>query len=879
MLYVEVEDQPYIHQIKTSFVILLVMALPIPNYTMVGTWYNVLVISWTCLSIVIVSDAASESSPLDIEAQALIESEWWSDYTNHVPSRCQWPGITCNNAGSITNISLPAEVQLGNKFWRFNFSCFPNLVHINLASHGIAGSIPHGLGTLSKLTHLDLSSNDIEGPIPLNIWNLSNLVTLNLSRNKLNGSIPPSVGQLTKLNSMFLDSNLIVGYVPLELGRLRNLTQLSLSYNCFIGPIPVEIGLLKKLKYLCLSMNKLNGSIPLEIGELNNLLILDLSTNNLTGEVASVLDKLTNLTELNLSNNEISGMLPIDTTQLSQLKYLNISDNKIFGSIPQGIGKLSKLLVLDLSGNMLSGEIPASLANCSNLQVLALSHNNITGTIPSHVGDLATLALIDLSHNSIIGEIPHQLGNVKYIRTLDLSYNELSGSIPNSLALLRKINLSHNSLEDEIPDDLQDSFPPDAFSGNEYLCGNNTPFRSCYSPSRTNNIFWTHMKIFLPLTAFLALICFVYVLLCWCKVGSCNCKSEAEETKNGDMFSIWNYDGKIAYKDIIKATEGFDIKYCIGAGGCGSVYKAQLPRGRVVALKKLHILEANQSAIQKIFKNEVRMLTKIRHRNILKLYGFCLHNRCMFLVLEYMERGSLYCVLHNDIEAKELGWTKRVNIVKGIAHSLSYLHYDCKPAIIHRDVTTKNVLLNIRMEACLSDFGIARLLNSSSSNRTLLAGTYGYIAPGEVLLYDGCFSFPYSQKGVFFLTRLVLLFDAELAYCDCVTEKCDVFSFGVVALEIVMGKHPGELVSSLTSESTQEILLKDILDPRLISTINQQSAQSLVLIATLAFACLHSQPKFRPTMQVVCDILVTGKPRLTKPFEEISLRQIVDREL
>lgn len=128
------------------------------------------------------------------------------------------------------------------------------------------------------------------------------------------------------------------------------------------------------------------------------------------------------------------------------------------------------------------------------------------------------------------------------------------------------------------------------------------------------------------------------------------------------------------------------------------------------------------------------MLTKIRHRNIVKLYEFCLHNRCMFLLLEYMERGSLYCILRDDIEAVELDWTKRVNIVKGIAHSLSYLHHDCKPAIIHRDVTTKNVLLNLEMKACLSDFGIARLLKSGSFNRTVLAGTYGYIAPGKLLV-------------------------------------------------------------------------------------------------------------------------------------------------
>ncbi|XP_061367114.1 probable leucine-rich repeat receptor-like protein kinase At1g35710 [Gastrolobium bilobum] len=815
--------------------ILFVMAMPIPKNMVVGALCSMLVISWTSFCIAIVFDAAFELSPLDLEAQALIESGWWSDFTNYVPSHCQWPGIACNSAGSITNISLPAETQLGDKFRRFNFSSFPNLVHLNLAAHGITGSIPNELGTLSKLAHLDLSSNDIQGHIPSNIWNLRNLVILNLASNRLSGSIPPSVGQLTKLTYLFLDTNLISGPIPPELGKLKNLIQLGLNNNGFVGPIPAEIGLLNNLKYLSLSVNNLNGTIPLEIGNLNNLAYLDLNTNNLTGEILSVLHNLTNLTELNLSNNEISGLVPREFTQLTQLEYLKISENKIFGALPPEIGKLSKLLVLDLSRNMLTGEIPVSLSTCTKLQVLTLSHNKLTGSIPSQIGDIVTLASIDLSHNLIKGEIPYQLGNVKYIRVLDLSCNELTGKIPSSLVLLRSVNLSYNSLEGEIPFGVQDSYAPDAFICNECLSSRSTPFPTCDSSS--SNRVKTLMKIFLPLTAFLALLCIMYVFFRWCKAKSS--KSVAKAMKNGDLFSVWNYDGKIAYNDIIEATEGFDIKYCIGTGGYGDVYRAQLPSGRVVALKKLHNLEANEPELRRIFKNEVRMLTKVRHRNIVKLYGFCLHNRCMFLVLEYMERGSLYYVLHNHIEAVDLDWNKRINIVKGIAYSLSYLHHDCKPAIIHRDVTTKNVLLNLEMEACLSDFGIARLRNSSSSNRTVLAGTYGYLAP----------------------------------------EKCDVYSFGVVALEIIMGRHPEEIISSLRFASTRSILLKDILDPRLLSTNNQQYAQSLDRIATLAFACLHSQPRSRPTMQTVCDKFLTGKPRLTKPFEEISIRQMVNQEL
>ncbi|XP_061994885.1 MDIS1-interacting receptor like kinase 2-like [Rosa rugosa] len=282
-----------------------------------------------------------------------------------------------------------------------------------------------------------------------------------------------------------------------------------------------------------------------------------------------------------------------------------------------------------------------------------------------------------------------------------------------------------------------------------------------------------HMKIFIygtnNRTIILAVFCFGYLVVTLCQRARKNQFDFRLAPKNGDLFSIWNFDGRIAYADIIEATEEFDIKYCIGTGTgtgtgtYGTVYKAQLPSGKVVALKKLHHWEAQEPALFKCFSNEVKMLSEIRHRNIVKLHGFCLHKRCMFLVYEYKERGSLFSVLSNDIEAAELDWTKRVHIIEGLAHALSYMHQNCTIPIIHRNVTSSNILLNSEMVAYLSDFGTARLLYPNSSNRTMLAGTPGYVAP-------------------------------ELAFTMAVTEKCDVYGFGVVALEIIMGRHPGELI-------------------------------------------------------------------------------------
>ncbi|KAL1824538.1 hypothetical protein ACET3Z_011316 [Daucus carota] len=312
----------------------------------------------------------------------------------------------------------------------------------------------------------------------------------------------------------------------------------------------------------------------------------------------------------------------------------------------------------------------------------------------------------------------------------------------------------------------------------------------------------------------------------------------------GAMCSIWNFDGNIAYEDIIRATNNFDFRYCIGTGGYGSVYEARLPSGNTVALKKLHRLEAEEPAFDRSFRNEVRVLSSIRHKNIVKLHGFCLHRRCMFLVYEYMEKGSLFCALRDDVHAVKLDWSKRVNIVKGIAHALSYMHHDCTPPIVHRDISSNNILLNSKREAFVADFGASRLLDLDSSYRTTVAGTYGYIAP-------------------------------ELAYTMVVTEKCDVYSFGVVALEIIMGKHPGDFLTSFpTLKCTQNAMLNNVLDARLPRPTRQQELD-IILVLKQAFACINSNPKLRPSMITLSqEFFKTTKALSANSIYTTSIKQV-----
>ncbi|KAF2318464.1 hypothetical protein GH714_007999 [Hevea brasiliensis] len=164
-------------------------------------------------------------------------------------------------------------------------------------------------------------------------------------------------------------------------------------------------------------------------------------------------------------------------------------------------------------------------------------------------------------------------------------------------------------------------------------------------------------------------------------------------------------------------------------GGYGIVYKAVLPTGQVIAIKKLHQSQDGMTSNLKAFRSEIRALSDVRHRNIVKLYGFCSHPKNSFLVYEYVERGSLKMILSKDEKAMELDWKKRLNIVKGIANALCYMHCDCSPPIVHRDISSNNVLLDLEYEAHVSDFGTARLLMPDSSNWTSFAGTLGYVAP------------------------------------------------------------------------------------------------------------------------------------------------------
>ncbi|KAL4638732.1 hypothetical protein ACB092_03G167500 [Castanea dentata] len=480
------------------------------------------------------SMATSKSSSLKQEVQALMESGWWSGSSNYTSSHCDWLGIKCNFGGSITEIDIAGNIYLGDKFRKFNFSSFPNLVRLSLSNNQILGSIPFEIGSLSKLTH-NLSHNYLTGQLPLSLANLTKLVKFDISFNGITGSIPKEFGNFKNLLELNLSHNKFTGPIPSTLGLLTNLSNLNLPFNEINGSIVSEIGLLKNLLNLDLRQNKLTGPIPSSLGHLTNLVSLSLSSNQINGSIPQEIGNMKNLNGLFLNNNMLIG-------NMKNLRYLYLNNNNLVGQIPLTIGHLTKLETLNLNWNMISGPIPTELANCSLIKILSLSHNYLNGSVPSWVINLYAPIKIDLG------------------------YNNLTGNVPISFTMMREFNLSYNSLEGRVP-----------------------------------NIFKNY-----------GFELFGYFLRSQCRVKNfvllMKTHAELKGTKNGNLFSMWNYDGNIAFEDIIEATEDFNIRYCIGTGGYGSVYKAQLPSGKVVALKKLNRLEAEDPTVDKSFKNKVKML-------------------------------------------------------------------------------------------------------------------------------------------------------------------------------------------------------------------------------------------------------------------------------
>ncbi|OEL31932.1 MDIS1-interacting receptor like kinase 2 [Dichanthelium oligosanthes] len=639
-----------------------------------------------------------------------------------------------------------------------------------------AEKVPAALGNLTQLNTLYLFANELSGPIPTELGKLINMEILALSRNRFTAGIPVSLSNLTKITTIFLHENQITGFIPPELGKLANLQTLDLRSNKLTAAIPPSLANLTKVTVLFLYENQITGSIPPELGKLVSLQSLDLSSNNLTAAIPVSLGNLTKLTYLSLFENQITGPIPQELGSLPQelgnltsIVHIDLTNNSLSGVLPANIcagGKLEFFFMVSL--NMFNGPIPRSLKTCTTLirlflegnqltgdisksfgvypqlvkmnlkynrlfgemtlnwgaypqlEVLHFSGNMITGKIPPALSKLSNLVELKLNSNNLSGEIHNEIRNLTNLYSLNLSLNQLSGSIPPQLGKLinlGSLDISGNSLSGSIPDELGDCIKLQS------LKINNNHFNGSL-PGAIGNLRSLQIVLVAIVVCFTILSTIVIIFI---HAHNKRKPQEIATTIGRDMFSVWNFDGRLVFDDIVRATENFDNKYIVGTG-------AHLQDGQIVAVKKLHSTEEVNDETR--FHSEMEVLSQIRQRSIVKLYGFCSHPEYKFLVYNYIERGSLHMTLQNEEVAREFDWQKRSALVHDVAQAIAYLHYECNPPIIHRDITSNNILLDTSFKAYVSDFSTARILKPDSSNWRALAGTYSHMAPGTYFLFS-----------------------------------------------------------------------------------------------------------------------------------------------
>ncbi|KAH7307379.1 hypothetical protein KP509_22G056200 [Ceratopteris richardii] len=737
---------------------------------------------------------------------------------------------------------IPVEIGRLSKLVRLDLSCsglhgiipaalghLGNLDTLFLQKNGLTGSIPPQLGNIYSLKSLDLSCNSLTGSIPQELGKLQKLELLNLFENSIQGSIPSGIADLPNLQVLKLFTNKLTGVVPQHLGANGKLIIVDLALNLLGGPIPPQICMKQALEQLILMNNRFSGTIPETLAKCVKLTRVRLGNNKLHGSIPPSLFLLPALNYLELLGNELTGMIPGRIANLSMLGTLDLSYNQLTGSLPSSIGRLDQLINLVLAGNKLSGVIPHEVGSLQKLVKLDLSRNMLSGNIPPALGDCSSMTMLDLSHNQLDGEIPPVLSKLFILDTLNLSWNHFTGAIPQnfvSINTLVIVDFSFNNLSGLIPEGGKFStLNGSSFVGNPGLCGKQLN-GDCSQIDTSNAARLKRQKIIISICCLLVGLSCIAVIIAWC----------LRRVEVGVGWELILFE-KLTFslKDVVGCITEENI---ISKGGSAIVYKGLLPGNQVIAIKAISTNLKICTGVDNRLATEIRTLGCIRHRNIVRLLGFCTNNETSLLLLEYMPNGSLSDLLHGP-RGVLLDWGLRYKIALDSAKGLCYLHHDHSPTIVHRDVKSSNILLDDNFEAHVADFGLAKVLRGSgtSESMTSIAGSYGYIAP-------------------------------EYAYTLRVDEKSDVYSYGVVLLELITGRRPTEpdygdytdIAGWVRRKARSSEDRREIMDAR-IQTIADSSLkiqQEFMLLLEVAIRCVSIQPDHRPTMHNVVQLLTHG---------------------
>ncbi|KAB2637095.1 LRR receptor-like serine/threonine-protein kinase [Pyrus ussuriensis x Pyrus communis] len=762
-----------------------------------------------------------------------------------------------------------------------------------------------------------MDSCGLSGEIPSTFAKLTNMQTLWASNSPFSGKIPDFIGNWTQLADLHLQGSSFEGPIPTSFSQLIALKTLRIS-DIYNGSSSLDfIKNLKSLTKLKLRNALITGTIPSDIGDYRILQILDLSFNNLTGQLPSLLFSLSSLTSLFLGNNSLSGPLP--SQKSNQLQTIDLSYNFLSGSFPQWVTTISQLnLVVNnftfdssnitlpglnclqrnfpcnrnapryanfsikCGGKQMTGSdgilyetedsaLGPATFNVTSTEKWAVSNAGLFSTYRKNASFLVnTLAQVtgtdvtpELFQTSRVspGSLRYYglgLENGPYTVTLhfaetvyesrtsktwkslgqrvfdiyiqgtrrmkDFDISNEAGGVNRAVVRKFNVSVSENYLEIHlfwagkgtccIPD--RSDYGP--LIAAVHAASDFTPTVSGIPPTTPGKKSRTGLIIGIAVPVGVVSLLLISAILYMRRK-----KSEKEDDE--DILGLGTRPYTFSYAELRAATEDFNPSNKLGEGGYGPVYKGTLFDGRVVAVKQLSVT-SHQGKSQ--FVSEIVTISALQHRNLVKLYGCCIEGSHHILVYEYLENKSLDQALFGTSNL-HFDWPTRFNILLGTARGLAYLHEESRPRVVHRDVKANNILLDAELSPKISDFGLAKLYDDKKTHiSTRVAGTIGYLAP-------------------------------EYALFGHLTEKADVFGFGVVVLEILSGRP-----NSYNNLDPEKIYLLEwvwtlhennqtlgLVDPRL-TEFDQTKATRMIRAALL---CTQASPMTRPSMSRVVAML------------------------
>ncbi|XP_062115773.1 probable LRR receptor-like serine/threonine-protein kinase At1g56140 isoform X3 [Humulus lupulus] len=816
----------------------------------------------------------------------------------------------------LWSLTFLFDLNLGQNFLTGSLSpSIGNLTkmqYLSLGINALSGEVPKELGQLTELLSLSFASNNFSGPLPRELGNLKKLIQLGASDNEFTGKIPDFIGNWTNLNTLRLQGNSFEGPIPSTFANLTSLKDLRLSEISNVSSSLAFIKDMKSLSILVLRNNNITGTIPLNIGELQQLQQLDLSFNKLNGQIPDSLFNISSLSHLFLGNNSLNGTLPQQRS--TSLLNIDLSYNNLMGSIPSWVNNQQNLHInlvgnnftmnssnnspLLVGLNCLQKNFPCGLGRpiyssfginsggfeitssdkilyekdvealgaathfvtnsnrwaVSNVGAFA-GNNNATyrGSSSSQFTNTLDPELFQTTRLSASSLRYYGLGLENGNYTVKLQFAEIAILSSRSwksvgrrvfdiyiqgIRVLKDFDikkeaggLSFRAVEREFTANVSQNFlevhlfwagkgtcciPAQGTYGPSIAAisatPNFTPTVSNKSPSTKKN----HTGLIVGIVVGFAVLSVLCVL-----VAIYIAQRRKRAQMNEEFLGMDVKPFTFRYSELKTATNDFNSTNKLGEGGFGPVYKGTLEDGRVVAVKQLSVT-SHQGKSQ--FVAEIATISAVQHRNLVKLYGCCIEGDKRLLVYEYLENKSLDQALFGKHSLK-LDWSTRFDICMGVARGLTYLHEESRLRIVHRDVKASNILLDYNLIPKISDFGLAKLYDDKQTHiSTRVAGTIGYLAP------------EYAMRGH-------------------LTEKTDIFAFGVVALELVSGR-PN---SDSTLDEERMYLLEwawdlheqgrelELVDSEL-SDFEEEEVKRIIGVALL---CTQTSPTVRPPMSRV----------------------------